>query len=278
MKIIDSIKSASEKLAMPENYFHGLCLPEGFALPDNILMFYSRWGVSAEQAHGRYQLVIPFSPVIYCVEQSRYELDAGMALFLSPWQKHNHLPGSEKVLCERLIITFALPSPQRYLPGYQLLEFSEAARRHTAEMLQCYAQRNLPALAWNLMRLLQELTGNATAPQEKKLSELTVNCLALITRNLRNAPDIQFLADKLKISASHLRMTFRRDMGIGIGKFIADQRLLAACVQLQNHELSIQQIADNCGFASISAFCHFFKNKTGLSPRHFRASTGDAPM
>ena len=93
-----SNKSESEKLELPENYYHGLYLPEKFALPDSILVFFSRWGVSEEQYHGRYQLVIPFAPVIYCVEKFRYELQPGMGLLLAPWQKHNHLPGSENIL------------------------------------------------------------------------------------------------------------------------------------------------------------------------------------
>ena len=120
IKVIDFLKTECEKLELPENYYHGLCMPENFALPDSILVFFSRWGVSEEQYHGRYQLVIPFAPVIYCVEQFRYELQPGTGLLLEPWQKHNHLPGSENVLCERLLITFSLPSPQSYLPaGHQ---------------------------------------------------------------------------------------------------------------------------------------------------------------
>ena len=40
---------------------------------------------------------------------------------------------------------------------------------------------------------------------------------------------------------------------------------MLACMQLQNRDLPIQQIAENCGFTSICAFSHFFKNKTGFS-------------
>ncbi|MBE6358807.1 MAG: helix-turn-helix transcriptional regulator [Lentisphaerae bacterium] len=270
MKVIDFLKSESEKLELPENYYHGLYLPEKFALPDSILVFFSRWGVSEEQYHGRYQLVIPFAPVIYCVEKFRYELQPGMGLLLAPWQKHNHLPGSENILCERLLITFELPCQQYYLPDSHLVELSDKAENILTELLECYRERRTVELAWHLTELLKELSGKSVEVNEQRLSELTAGTLGLIAKNIRNALDIQFLADSLGISASHLRMIFRKDMGVSIGKYISEQRMILACMLLQNSDLSILQIAENCGFASICAFSHFFKNKTGVSPAEFR--------
>lgn len=270
MKVIDFLKSESEKLELPENYYHGLYLPEKFALPDSILVFFSRWGVSEEQYHGRYQLVIPFAPVIYCVEKFRYELQPGMGLLLAPWQKHNHLPGSENILCERLLITFELPCQQYYLPDSHLVELSDKAENILTELLECYRERRTVELAWHLTELLKELSGKSVEVNEQRLSELTAGTLGLIAKNIRNALDIQFLADSLGISASHLRMIFRKDMGVSIGKYISEQRMILACMLLQNSDQSILQIAENCGFASICAFSHFFKNKTGVSPAEFR--------
>ena len=60
------------------------------------------------------------------------------------------------------------------------------------------------------MKLLNELSGIAPSIPEKKLSDITSNTLELITKNIGNAIDIQLLADKLKLSASHLRSIFRR--------------------------------------------------------------------
>lgn len=270
MKVIDFLKSECEKLELPENYYHGLCMPEKFALPDSILVFFSRFGVSEAQYHGRYQLVIPFAPVIYCVETIRYELQPGMGLLLEPWQKHNHLPGSENILCERLLITFELPCPQYYLPDSQLVELSGKAENILTELLECYRERRTVKLAWHLTELLKELSDKSIEVNEKRLSALTAHALGLIAKNIHNALDIQFLADQLDISASHLRMIFRKEMGVSIGKYISEQRMILACMQLQNSNLPIQQIAEKCGFASICAFSHFFKNKTGFSPAEFR--------
>lgn len=274
MKVIDFLRSESEKLELPENYFHGLCLPEKFALPDSILLFFSRWGVSEEQFHSRYSLVIPFAPVVYCVENFRYELSPGMGLLLLPWQRHNHLPGSEEMLCERLLITFDLPVSQHYLPDSPLLELSGKAMELLKTLLQCYREHRVTELSWSLAILLKELSGKRLALPEQRLAELTTGALKIITKNMAQALDIQFIADQLNISVSHLRMVFRKDMHISIGKYIADQRLLLACMQLKNSDLPIQQIAENCGFSSICAFSHFFKNKSGISPAEFRKKEG----
>jgi AraC-like DNA-binding protein len=270
MKVIDFIKNKSEKLELPDNYYHGLCLPENFALPNSILLFFARWGVSEEQYHGRYQLVIPFDPVIYCVEKFRYELKSGIGLFLEPWQKHSHQLSSENILCERLLITFTLPIKQFYLPDSHLVEISERAENILIKLLDCYREHRTTELAWHLAELLNELSEKKIEAKEQKLSELTAKSLGLIAKNIGNAMDIQFLADQLGISTSHLRMIFRKDMGWSIGKYIAEQRRMLACMQLQNRDLPIQQIAENCGFTSICAFSHFFKNKTGFSPAEFR--------
>lgn len=270
MKIIDFLKAESENLELPENYFRGLCLPERFALPDSILLFFSRWGVRDEYIHGRYQLVVPFSPVIYCVEKSRYELTSGMGLLLSPWQKHSHLHCSENILCERLLVTFELPSSQSYLPDSPLFALSDKAMEYLEMLLEDYRSRRMPELSWGLTMLLKELSGKTIPVAEQSLSELTAGALALINKNIRTVLDIPSVADQLRISASHLRMVFRRDMGISIGKYIAEQRLHLACVLLQNQHLSIQAIAENCGFASLCAFSHFFKKEMGVSPALFR--------
>ena len=270
MKVIDSIKNESEKLELPDNYYHGQCLPEKFELPDSILLFFARWGVSEEQYHGRYQLVIPFTPVVYCVEKFRYELRPGIGLYLEPWQKHSHQLSSENILCEGLLITFELSSTQHYLPDSHLVEISEKAENILTELLVCYREHRTVELAWHLVELLNELSKKSIQAKEQKLSEVTAKILGLIAKNISNAMDIQFLADQLGISASHLRMIFRKDMGVSIGKYISEQRRMLACMQLQNSDLPIQQITENCGFASICAFSHFFKNKTGLSPAEFR--------
>lgn len=270
MKVIEFLKKSGGELELPENYYHGLCLPEKFALPDSILLFFVKWGVSEEQAHSRYSLVIPLAPMIYCVENFRYELSPGMGLLLLPWQKHHHLPGSEGRLCERLLITFELPSSQCYLPDSPLLELSETAQEMLKKLLRIYRERRITELSLTLAVLLNELSGKMVPVAEQRLTELTAESLKIISKNMKSALDIQFIADLLDISVSHLRMVFRKDMGVSIGKYIAEQRLLLACTLLKNSESGIQQIAENCGFASVCAFSHFFKNKTGLSPMTFR--------
>ncbi len=270
MKVMDFLKKSSREIELPENYFHGLCLPEKFALPDSILLFLAEWGVSAKQEHSRYLLVIPFAPVIYCVENFRYELSPGMGLLLQPWQKHHHLPGSEGILCERLLITFELPSHQDYLPDSPLFELSDTAQEMLKKLLCIYRERRVAELSWHLAMLLNELSGKMLPVVEQRLTELTAESLKIISENMRSPLDIQFIADQLNISVSHLRMVFRKDMGVSIGQYIAEQRMQLACTLLKNRELTIRKIAENCGFASVCAFSHFFKNKTGISPMTFR--------
>ena len=265
-----TVYSQSKKLSIPENYFHGQCLPKNFALPDNILAFFPRWSEVAEQSHPRYVLVIPFDPVVYCVEQSRFEMQKGHGLLLRPWQRHNHLVKGERQLCERLLITFELPTPQEYLPVSQVMEISEASWKDVRRFLELYKSGNPTEVAWQLLKLLRGLASTQNVVEQQELSLTTTKAIRYILHHINENVDVRQIASNVNLSPSHLRMIFRKEMHISIGKYIHTQKAQKACHLLQNTSLSIQEIAEQCGYSSIYAFSHFFKNVFAVSPFAFR--------
>lgn len=277
MNMLKKLRGQAGALQEPADYYHGRCLPENLVLPDSILLFYSMWSVTASQAHARYLLVIPFCPVVYYVEEARYELQPGNALFITPWQRHCHQANARAVLTDRLLITFELSAPQGYLPQTPLLKLSDKAENCVKTLLESYETSDALALSYQLVRLLSELADHPVQETPLKLSAVIATVLRYISQHIDQPLDIQMIADETKLSPSHLRMLFRKEMGGSLGRYIAEQRLNLACSKLVNSNSQVQEIASCCGYASIYAFGHFFKNITGLSPLQFRKRGQIAP-
>lgn len=278
--MINDIQYQSLHLAKPENYYRGKCLPENFALPDNILMFYHDWIYPGVQAHARHMLIIPFKEVIYFVDQSRVDLNPGFGLFLLPHQSHYLQADNTDQAHDRLFITFELSSPQSYLPSAPLTGFTDAAWQSTARLLRDYQKQDVLGTALELTHLLRELSNHSCCIESQRISAVTSDAIRFINHHIGKPFDNQAIADHLKISASNLRLIFRRDMNISLGRYIANQRLNAAKHRLRSTTLSVAAIALSCGFDSIYAFSHFFKHNTGVSPlqfRHRRENTVPAP-
>ena len=81
------------------------------------------------------------------------------------------------------------------------------------------------------------------------------------------------LADKLGLKAYVVSQAINREAGKSFFEFINHYRVEAAKVQLLEpsmHYLSIEAIAEACGFSSRTAFYEAFKRHTGLTPARFR--------
>lgn len=270
MNFLENLRLHSSSLPVPHYYYRGRCLPKGIILPDSILVFYSKSIVTAAQAHARCLLVIPFSPVVYYVEQTRYELQPGNALFLKPWQLHWHQPGQRITPPDRLLITFELASPQDYLPQTPLLQMTEQTEMETLALLKEFESGDSLLLSCRLIHLLGKLAEHPVEDASLKFSPMIADLLRFINQHISEPLVIQALADHAKISASHLRMLFRREVGESLGRYLAEQRINIACNKLADGHSRVQEIAQCCGYSSIYAFGHFFKNMTGMSPLQFR--------
>ena len=94
--------------------------------------------------------------------------------------------------------------------------------------------------------------------------------LARINSNLVRPLSIKEIAQEAGLSASHLRRRFREEMGISLGEYLAEQRLAGAKILLENTTQPIGEVARQCGYESIYAFCRFFRKRSGISPGKYR--------
>lgn len=99
---------------------------------------------------------------------------------------------------------------------------------------------------------------------------LIENGLAYIREHFRDGISVSDVAKHLKISPSLLRMRFRACHGQSVQNVLLDMRLQAAKELLKDPTLSISDVAERTGFASLGRLSHFFRERLGQSPSKWR--------
>jgi AraC-like DNA-binding protein len=78
------------------------------------------------------------------------------------------------------------------------------------------------------------------------------------------------LAKAAMCSPTHLRRLFQKAIGMSPKEWLLERRLQKAAQLLQTTDKTVQQIADICGFESLSHFIRYFKAKFGTTPSQYR--------
>jgi transcriptional regulator GlxA family with amidase domain len=79
------------------------------------------------------------------------------------------------------------------------------------------------------------------------------------------------LAKKLDVSAAHLSRIFHQATGLRLVDYLARYRAgRARALLIEDENRTVAEVAQTCGFASISQFNRVFKTTFGSSPRKLR--------
>lgn len=95
---------------------------------------------------------------------------------------------------------------------------------------------------------------------------------AYFSQNLSNKglPSVKQCGEALHLSAHYLSDLLKAETGKNAKEHISLFVIKKAKMRLQNHELTISQVAFDLGFDYPNHFSKFFKSKTGLSPTEYR--------
>ena len=81
---------------------------------------------------------------------------------------------------------------------------------------------------------------------------------------------IESIASEFGISTSYLRREFSRVYGISPIVFLRDVRVNNSKIMLESGYLSVEEIAEHCGFSSASYFIQVFHKTVGETPAGYR--------
>lgn len=114
------------------------------------------------------------------------------------------------------------------------------------------------------------ITVRASTDRMAVSSPLLRKALAFIRQNLSKPIGIDQIAEAIGISRATLDRLFKSEMERSAGQEIQRQRISRAKSLLANEELSIAQIAAECGFCNQAYLTNLFKGTIGLTPLKYR--------
>lgn len=91
-----------------------------------------------------------------------------------------------------------------------------------------------------------------------------------IEKHYRDRLSLEEVAQKFYISPSSLSHSFKKEMNVPFNAYVNSFRINEVKKQLDDTELSISEIALNCGFGSIAQFNRVFRSETGMSAGQYR--------
>jgi len=96
-----------------------------------------------------------------------------------------------------------------------------------------------------------------------------------ISNHLADDLSVEILAKRSAMSVRNFARRFRASFGITPAEFVARVRVEAACRRLEESNLTMEQIAAQCGFSSAELFRRACYRILGHSPRRFRDRSAD---
>jgi len=106
-------------------------------------------------------------------------------------------------------------------------------------------------------------------PEVRAHPVLTSFLQLLEKENMKNKK-LAFYASQLFMSQSNLRKIIKKETGESPRKFVQRHLLYKSKILITNPNFSLQNISEELGFSSVSAFSRFFKKQQGMSPALFR--------
>lgn len=100
--------------------------------------------------------------------------------------------------------------------------------------------------------------------------ELTTSFIKLIEQNYAEHRELNFYADKLKLTPKHLSRVVKETSGKSAIEWIEKHVILDAVSQLLSSNISIKEIAYRLNFPSQSCFGKYFNRIMGVSPTIYR--------
>jgi AraC-like DNA-binding protein len=270
----------------PVNYQMGLKKPD-LDLPDSIVQFVRRQG---------FRMPNPQTNVMQCVlilnlkgsgdvvmDRERIHLFPYHALLIFPGQLHRYENMDSRSLTW-FHIGFRTGQPEalaalrnRSVPiSAQAWQYGECLARDymDPERTSFHFAGRISVMLWLLlMELVKAHRLRIPAipvPPEPNLMRVD-KLRSHIEQHIDTALHLPDLAKHMNMSLSSLKDFSRKNLDVGLARFVRMQRIYFACGMMSATNLTMTEIAARCGFTSIYAFSRTFKRMMAISPTAHRA-------
>lgn len=102
--------------------------------------------------------------------------------------------------------------------------------------------------------------------------QFILDVIAYIHREINSTITIQKLCTRFHINRNTLNQRFRKTTGLSVIDYVIQRRISLAKYSLAFTELTIQEIAEACGFKEQTYFTKVFKQHVGIVPTLYRTN------
>ena len=114
--------------------------------------------------------------------------------------------------------------------------------------------------------------------EKRKSKRQTVEMVEQIIQQEYQQPlTLENIAQRIHFTPNYLGTIFKAEKKLSINRYLMRVRMTKAEELLRQSMLSVNEIAEQCGFGSITYFHTTFKKEKGVTPAEFRRSAGDRP-
>jgi len=152
-----------------------------------------------------------------------------------------------------------------YIPENNILHYTSELK--IDKLTSIYSQKSfLYSICSDLIKQTKFVPVKQS-PQTKVLYKI----LLYVEQNYANDCSLKFVAKYLQYDYPYLSKLFVKLMGMSFTDYINHYRVSQACYLLENVNLSIGEIASNCGYNNLRSFHRNFRKITGKSPKEYRS-------
>ena len=128
----------------------------------------------------------------------------------------------------------------------------------------------LQSLIFKLIYILSENSASIIKSTPKSNNHKTIErTLEYINNNLSADLTLERLASAANFNAIYFHKLFKASTGKTLHEYVEDQRIKKSINLLISTNMTLAQIAYECGFSSQSYFSYAFKKKKGSTPREY---------
>ncbi len=120
-----------------------------------------------------------------------------------------------------------------------------------------------------LLILLSRYRKKDTQIEYSGAQKIAQDAAVYISENYRQELSLSSLAKKYSVSVGYFSKLFKKHTGMGVNEYISITRTVAAKELFDTTDMTVTEVAFECGFNDSNYFSQIFKRSTGLSPKKY---------
>lgn len=227
---------------------------------DSFLMLYAASGEAWVQRDGkRHSLPERGFALVDCYAPHAYGSDTGCELY---WV---HFDGPEARKYYEIIAARSNMQPAHYDRARRAITELSARTERDGQLIEA---PEVHRLLTNLLMEFMIEAGERRTDGQDIIEDIRNHILENVDRELT----LETLADQARMSPFHFSRQFKRYVGVSPHTYLVNARINTARFYLVSSDLTVKEIAYNCGFSSVSNFCTCFKKNVGSTPMDYRSA------